>query len=48
MESQKLPILQNLDVDSQIFYFEWILHNVRRYVFIGYRSDTEKQIFRIS
>ena len=42
IESQNLPNLQNLDVDSQISHFEWILHNGRRKIHIGYRSDTKK------
>ena len=42
IESQKLPNLQNLDVDSQISLFEWTLHNGRRKIHIGYRSDTKK------
>ena len=42
IESQKLPNLQNLDVDSQISHFEWILHNDRRKIIIGYTSDTKK------
>ena len=42
IESQNLPDLQNLDVDSQISRFEWILHNSRRKIHIGYRSDTKK------
>ena len=42
IESQNLPNLQNLDVDSQISHFEWILHNGRRKIHIGYISDTKK------
>ena len=42
IESQNLPNLQKLDVDSQISNFEWILHNSRRKIHIGYRSDTIK------
>ena len=42
IESQNLPNLQNLDVDSQISHFEWTLHNGRRETHIGYRSDTKK------
>ena len=42
IESQNLPNLQNLDVDSQISLFEWTLHNGRRKIHIGYRSDTKK------
>ena len=44
IESQDLPNLPNLDVDSQISHFEWILHNGRgrRKIHIGYRSDTKK------
>ena len=42
IESQNLPNLQNLDVDSQISHFEWTLHNGRRKLHIGYRSDTKK------
>ena len=42
IESQNLPNLQNLDVDSQISHFEWTLHNCRRKIHIGYRSDTKK------
>ena len=42
IESQILPNLQNLDVDSQISHFEWILHNGRRKSPIRYRSDTKK------
>ena len=41
IESQNLRNLQNLDVDSQISHFEWILHNGRRKINIGYRSDTK-------
>ena len=42
IESQDLPNLQNLDVDSQISHFEWTLHNGRRKTHIRYRSDTKK------
>ena len=42
IESQILPNLQNLDVDSQISHFEWTLHNGRRKIHIRYRSDTKK------
>ena len=42
IESQKLPNLQNLDIDSEIALFEWILHNGRRKIHTGYRSDTKK------
>ena len=42
IESQSLPNLPSLDIDSQISLFEWILHNVRRKIHIGYRSDTKK------
>ena len=42
IESQNLPNLQNLDVDSQKSHFEWTLHNGRRKMHIGYRSDTRK------
>ena len=42
IESQNLPNLQNLDVDSQISHFEWTLHSGRRKIYIGYRSDTKK------
>ena len=42
IESQNLPNLQNLDVDSQISHFEWTLHNGRSKIHIGYRSDTKK------
>ena len=31
-----------MDVDSQISHFEWTLHNGRRKIHIGYRSDTKK------
>ena len=30
LESQNLPQLQDLDTESQIFQFEWTLHNGRR------------------
>ena len=30
IESQKLPNLQNLDVDLQTSHFEWIVHNGRK------------------
>ena len=40
--TQNLSKLQNLDVDSQISHFEWTLHNGRRKIPIGYRSDTKK------
>ena len=43
MKSQNLPNLQNLDVDSQISHFEWTLHNGRKKIHIGYRSDTKKK-----
>ena len=42
IESQNLPNLQNLDVDSRISHFKWILHNSRRKIHIGYRSVTKK------
>ena len=42
IESQKLPNLQNFDVDSQITKFEWTLHNGRRKIHRGFRSDTKK------
>ena len=41
IKSQNLPNLQNLDEDLQKSHFEWILHNGRRKVHIGYRSDTK-------
>ena len=31
-----------MDADSQIFHFEWILHNGRRKIFLGYRSNSKK------
>ena len=34
IESQNLPYLQNLDVESQISHFEWTLHNGRRKIHI--------------
>ena len=40
IESQNLSNLRNLDVDSQISHFEWILHNDRKKIHIG--SDTKK------
>ena len=42
IKSQNLPNLQKLDVDSQISYFEWTLHNGRRNIHIRYRSDTKR------
>ena len=42
IESQNFPNLQNLDVDSQISHFQWIMHNGRRKIYIGYRSNTKK------
>ena len=42
IESQNLPNLQNSDINSQISHFEWILHNGRRKIHIGHRSDTKK------
>ena len=45
IESQNLPNLQNLDVDSQLSHFEWTLHNGRRKILIGHQSDTKKIFF---
>ena len=42
LESQNLPKLENLDTESQISQFEWILHNARRKIFLSYRSDIKK------
>ena len=42
IESQNLPNMQSLDVDSQISQFEWTLHNGRRKIHIGYQSVTKK------
>ena len=42
LESQNLPKLQDLDTESQISHFEWILQKGRRKTHIGYRSDTIK------
>ena len=42
MESQNLPKVQDLDTESQISHFEWILHKGERKMHIGYRSDTNK------
>ena len=44
LESQNLPNLQILDVESQISHFEWTLHNGRRKIHIGCRSDGKKKI----
>ena len=38
-----LPKLQDLDTELRIFYFEWILNNERRIVFLSYRSDIKKE-----
>ena len=42
LESQNLPKLQDLDIESQISQFEWTLHNGRRKIFLSYRSDIKK------
>ena len=42
LESQSLTNLPNLDVDTQISHFEWTLHNGRRKIHTGDRSDTKK------
>ena len=42
LESQNLLKFQDLDTESQISHFELILHNGRRKIHIGYRSDTKK------
>ena len=49
IKSQNLPVIvsQNLlifYVDSQISNFEWTLHNGRKKIQIGYRSDTKKLV----
>ena len=38
IESQILPNLQNLDVDSQISHFEWTMHYGRRKIPIRYQK----------
>ena len=43
IESQNLPILQSLDIDSQISHFKWTLHNGRRKIHKENRSDTKKK-----
>ena len=42
IESWNLSNLQNLDEDSQIYLFEWILHNGWRKTHIEYQSDIRK------
>ena len=42
IESQNLPNLQNLDVDSEVSHFESTLNNGRKNIHIGYPSDTKK------
>ena len=34
--------MHNLDADTQISLFEWTLHNCRRKIHTGDRSDTKK------
>ena len=34
--------MQKLDADSQVSQFEWTLHDGRRKIHVGYRSETEK------
>ena len=45
-KSQKISLTiiesQNLRSFAQISYFEWILHNGRTKIHIGYRSDTKQ------
>ena len=42
LESQNLQKKEDLDTESQIFQFEWTLHNGRPKVFLNYRSDIKK------
>ena len=42
LEPQNLPILHDLDTESQIYQFEWSLHNERRKMFLSYCSDIKK------
>ena len=42
IESQNLSNLQNLDVDLKISQTQWNLHNGRRKIHIGYRSDNKR------
>ena len=42
LEAQNFPKLENLDIDSQISEFKWVIHNGLRRTSLIYRSDRQQ------
>ena len=42
LESQNFPKLENLDIESQISEFKWVIHNGLRRTSLIYRSDRQQ------
>ena len=42
LEAQNSPNLDNIDVESQIFDFKWVIHNGLRRTPLTYRSDKQE------
>ena len=44
LEAQNFPKLENLDIESQISEFKWVIHNALRRTSPVYRSDKQQVI----
>ena len=44
-DAQNFPKLENLDIESQISEFKWVIHNALRRTSLIYRSDNNKLTF---
>ena len=42
LEAQNFPTLENLDIESQISEFRWVIHNGLRRTRVLYRSDKQQ------
>ena len=42
LEAQNFPKFENLDIESQILEFKWVIHNRLRRTSIIYRSDKQQ------
>ena len=42
LEAQNFPKLENLDIESQISEFKWVIHNGLRRTSLIYRSDKQQ------
>ena len=42
LEAQNFPKLENLDIESQISEFKWVIHNGLRRTSLIYRSDRQQ------